>query len=229
MRHRLRDDAPLQIFHITARVNWRAWHLATDHAKRLLAELIQRATRSYGVRLFAWVLMSNHFHLVSQSPPDAVFHALTGRRTGCRHFRAWPAGHPNAAVMSRFMRTIRQGMTNIWRKELELEGRFWDGPYDARPVHSIASLVARIAYDHCNPVKAGMVAAPEDYPWSSAGEWTTGEPGEIPVCLCGDPLFGVSFEELRERIYSQLGEDNGMQRYIEELRKSTYVDIRIPS
>ena len=41
----------------------------------------------------------------------------------------------------------------------------------------------------------------------------------------GDGEF--TFDELRDRIYNQLAQQNGMNRYIEELKSATYIDIRI--
>ena len=41
----------------------------------------------------------------------------------------------------------------------------------------------------------------------------------------GDGEF--TFDELRDRIYNQLAQRNGMNRYIEELKSATYIDIRI--
>jgi REP element-mobilizing transposase RayT len=144
--------------------------------------------------------MSNHFHLVVQSPPEQVFRRLTGRRTKCRHFRQYPPRHQKSSVIAQFMRAVRRTMSVRRQRQLDLSGRFWEGQYDARPILDPLSLVVRIAYDHRNPVKEGMVGEAEDYRWSSAAQWATGEAGVIPVDFREPLPFGLSFGELQSRV-----------------------------
>ena len=91
-------------------------------------------------------------------------------------------------------------MSVLSHEQLGLSGKFWEGPYDCRTILSPASLVIRAAYDHRNPVKAEMVCRPEDYAWSSAREWATGETGVFPLVLGETLPFGMSRDELRTRI-----------------------------
>ena len=195
-----RHDGPDRVFHVTACVNWRAWHLEDDEAKDALVQLLATAATGFGVALWAYVLMSNHFHVVVQSPPTALYRRLTGRRTKCRHFRPWPPRHPKASVIAQFMRVVRRTTSVRRHKQLGLSGRFWEGPYDARSVRSPLSLVTRIAYDHRNPVKQGMVTVPEAYRWSSAQEWTTGNRGGIALTLPQTLPFGLDHEDLRRQV-----------------------------
>jgi putative transposase len=43
----------------------------------------------------------------------------------------------------------------------------WEEPYDASPVHARRHLLACMRYIEENPVRAGLVAHPGAYPWSS--------------------------------------------------------------
>ena len=90
-------------------------------------------------------------------------------------------------------------MSNLRQRDLGLSGKFWEGDYDARPVESPESLLIRIAYDHRNPVKVGIVERPEDYFWSSARSWHSGDPGPVPLCLDAKPL-GLGREDLLESV-----------------------------
>lgn len=220
MSHIRRTDGPDRLFHITARVNWRAWHLETDQAKSTLADLIIDAATEFGVFVLACVLMSNHMHAVLQSPPEPIYRRLTGRRTPCRHFRPWPANHQKSTVIGQLMRVVRRGMSVLRQSELELSGRFWEAAYDARPITNPLSLLVRVAYDHRNPTKAGVVVRPEDYPWSTANEWATGKKGPIPLILPDSLPFGLRLDEFRKDVtrYQRLRQlddlDEGMQRLI---------------
>ena len=159
-----------------------------------------RAAAEFGITILAWVLLSNHLHAELQSPSLELYRRLTGRRTRCRHFRPWPPNHQNSTVLGQFMRVVRRTMSVTRQEELEINGRFWEAAYDARPINNAFSLVVRIAYDHRNPIKAGMVQRPEDYIWSSAREWATGQKGPVPLIL-PDPLpFGLQLDGLREQV-----------------------------
>ena len=199
MGRKRRRDGPGRIFHITARVNWRVWHLLEEKARRLLARLIREQALAFDVAVLAYVFMANHFHLVTVSPEPKLYRAHTSRRTACRHRQPFPRGHQNASVVSQFMREVRRTMSKLRQHDLGLTGKFWEGDYDARLVESPESLLVRIAYDHRNPVKAGIVERPEDYLWSSARTWRSGEPGPIPLSLDSKPL-GLGREELVESV-----------------------------
>jgi len=181
-------------------VNWRAWHLDDNESKASLARLLEESAEAFGVSVFAGVLMSNHVHAVVQSPPPALFRQLTGRRTTCRHFRAWPARHQKSSVIAQFMRVVRRTTSVRRQRVLGLSGRFWEAAYDARPVNNALSLAIRIAYDHRNPVEQGMARRPEHYRWSTAAEWITGAKGEFPLTLPEPLPFGLSADALRELV-----------------------------
>ena len=199
-RYWLRVDGPGLLHHVTARVNWRAWHLDDDRAKELLAQLIQEAAHMFGIEVYGAVLMSNHLHLSVRSPPEALYRHHTSRRTSNRHYRPWPRGHQKSTVLAQFMRFIRQRMSVRRQKELGLSGRFWEGRYDARPIEDRTSLIVRIAYDHRNPVVAGMVRRPEQYRWSTARTWQSGEVTPFPLRIHQPVPFGLTFDELRDAV-----------------------------
>lgn len=214
MRYQPREDGPSRVFHLTARVNWRVWYLQSDEAKAALCRVLRESAEAFGVRILAVVLMANHIHLVVQSPPPELFRRLTGRRTACRHFRRWPTGHPNASVIAQFMRRVGKVTSDTRHRELGLSGHFWEARYDARPVLGSLSLTVRIAYDHRNPIKAGIVERAEDYVWSTAAEWACGKPGPVPLSAWGPLPFGLTWDELRAAVLKYQG-----SRRLDEVRE----------
>ena len=58
MRHLDRKDAPDTLWHVSARVNWRAWHLVTEQAFRVFTDCFGRAIERFSMDLIAFVLMS---------------------------------------------------------------------------------------------------------------------------------------------------------------------------
>jgi putative transposase len=86
--------------------------------------------------IFAWCLLSNHFHLVIQTDDSPL----------CR---------PMARIQGRFAKDINR--RNGWT------GRLWQSRYKARLVTEREYLEHLFAYVHLNPVAAGIVADPSDY------------------------------------------------------------------
>jgi len=126
--------------HVTQRGNGRqqTFFGADDYA--LYRDLLGRACRAADVEVWAWCLMPNHVHLILvPRDRDGLRRALS------RVHRAY-AGTIHA----------RQRRT----------GHFWQGRFGAVAMDE-AHLAAAVRYVLFNPVRARLVARPEDWPWSS--------------------------------------------------------------
>ncbi len=99
------------------------------------------AASEYGLAIHAYVLMTNHVHLLA-TPQEEESVPRTLQSLGRRYVR-----HIN----------------RIQRRT----GTLWEGRYRAAPVDSDAYFLDCCRYIELNPVRAGMVARPRDYPWSS--------------------------------------------------------------
>lgn len=198
---RIRDDAPGAVFHVTGRVNWQVWHLKTPERAQIFFSALEKYAALFSVVVLAVVLMSNHYHFVLIIPDEERFRELTGRRTACRHFRPWPGKHQKSSVLSQMMQGLLYVVSRKIQEELGVSGRFWQGSFHATRLHNAADLVIRVAYDHRNPVRAGMVLRPEDYPWSSAAWWAGTGPAPIPVATNSCRPLGLSLDELRADVH----------------------------
>lgn len=110
--------------------------------ERYLAAL-QEFKDPYGVKVYAYCLMTNHVHLLlCPGDPEGIgklMKRLAGRQT---------------------------------RYHNVLEGRsgtLWEGRYKSSPVETEAYLLACCRYIELNPVRARIVSDPASYPWSSCG------------------------------------------------------------
>ncbi|MHC4937681.1 MAG: transposase [Planctomycetota bacterium] len=193
-------DQPDATWHLTQRVNWRAWHLEPDGAYAKVVEAFDEAATRFGVDVLSFVAMSNHIHACLRSPAESRFRELTSRRTKCRHRRPYPRGHTKSSVIGQFARQFSLHVAHAIQDDLGLEGHLWGGPHDRRLVRSPRHLVAVIAYGHRNPVKAGMVSKPEDYGRSTAAWWASNGPSPLPVVRRGELPFDLSLEELRSAV-----------------------------
>jgi REP element-mobilizing transposase RayT len=193
------DDAPGAVYHLTARVNWRVFHLQPFACVSVFYRVLRECLARFGVDLLAYVLMSNHFHLVVHNPTGKLFRRLTTRALPCRHRMHWPPGHQKRSVRAQFMRLLMQCTSARIQEELGITGHFWEKRHHARPVLDDVDLIVTMAYDHLNPVEASMVDAPEDYRRSSAGWWRLRGQSPMPL-LVRPPPFGLTVESLRERL-----------------------------
>ncbi len=122
-----------------------------------IADMVQASLLTFDsqrYRLLAWVVMPNHVHVLFQPISGwtvakivAAWKKFTARKIR-DHQRANPPGTP----ISRLAAT-----TPVWHRE------YWD-----RYIRDETHFQRAIEYIHLNPVKANLVAAPEEWPWSSA-------------------------------------------------------------
>ena len=97
-------------------------------------------------RMIAWVVMPNHVHALFQTLDGWSMNTVVG---------SWKTFTANA--IGRIVRQSGEPAPSIWHPE------FWD-----RFIRNDHHFASALAYIHNNPVKAGLVAHPEDWSWSSA-------------------------------------------------------------
>lgn len=132
---------PEVIFHITQRgTNRMVCFTRHEDFQRYLAWLGEYATDT-GCRLHAYVLMSNHVHLL-----------LSAER----------ADGPSA-----MMKAINQRYAQYFNRRYERSGGLWQGRYYSCAVQTSYYALACQRYIELNPVRAGMVTHPASHPWSS--------------------------------------------------------------
>jgi putative transposase len=140
MARPLRIEFADAIHHVTSRGNERRSIFRDDTDRRMFLQLLGQAVKRFGWSVTAWVLMTNHFHLVLQTPEPNLsrgMHWLNGRYSSWFNRRHKRCGH---LLQGRFKSILVQGENYL------------------REV---------IRYTVLNPVRAGMVALPEQYRWSS--------------------------------------------------------------
>jgi len=127
--------------HIIQRGNNRqAIFVAKENYEDLLSLLGENAQK-FGVAIHAYVLMTNHFHLLA-TPQTADGLPQMMQAVGRRYVR-----HFNDS----------QGRS----------GTLWEGRYRSTLIQTDRYLLACMAYIDLNPVRGGLVIEPREYPWSS--------------------------------------------------------------
>lgn len=153
----LADGLPL---HLVQRGNNRC-DCFIDVADRLrYLALLRELAEHFHCSVHAYVLMTNHVHLL-----------------------VTPA---EAASLARFMRSLGQRYVQRFNRRHGRSGTLWEGRFRSGLVQSDRYLLACHRYIERNPVRAGMVATPADYPWSSHRSNALGAPSRI---LSPHPLY----------------------------------------
>lgn len=127
--------------HIIQRGNNRNACFTADSDYRLFLALIDELAQRFGCELHAYVLMTNHAHLL-MTPRD-----------------------PEGA--SRLMKHLGQRYVQYVNRIHHRTGSLWEGRFRSSVVDSDGYLLRCHRYIECNPVRAGMVSDPAEYPWSS--------------------------------------------------------------
>jgi putative transposase len=140
MARPLRIEFPDAIYHVTTRGDRREPIYRDDDDRRLHLALFAHAMQRFDAQLLTYCLMGNHFHLVL---------------------------HTRQANLSRLMRHINGVYTQTFNRRHALAGHLFQGRFKAILVDRDAYLLALCRYVERNPVAAGLVARPADWPWSS--------------------------------------------------------------
>ncbi len=152
--------APEGVYHVYARGNDRMTLFRELGDYNAYLKTLVDLTTSFDVVLFHYVLMPNHIHLLL--------------RPG------------TAAELSRFMQTTQIRFAKYFCKKYRFVGHVWQGRFKHRAIENDAYLFACGNYIELNPVRAGLVADPADWPHSSFHAYGHGKPDSL---IKIDPLY----------------------------------------
>ena len=110
-----------------------------DDYQRFVA-LLEEASEMWNIRICAYCLMPNHYHILLQTPDGNI---------------------------ARSMRHINGVYTQRFNRKHGVDGQLFRGRYKSMLVSADSYLLQLVRYIHHNPVKAGFTKVPEDYSWSS--------------------------------------------------------------
>ena len=181
-------------FHVIQRGNNRSpcFFVQADYY-RYLGELGQ-LSREHGVAVHAYVLMTNHVHLL-----------LTAQRED---------GVPQ------LMKFLGQRYVQYVNRRHERTGSLWEGRFRSCLVDTEGYLLTCHRYIETNPVRAGMVRHPADYRWSSYRANAEGLPDALISPHAVIQALGETVEA-RRAAYRDLFEDSLSEPQLELIRSTT--------
>jgi putative transposase len=153
MARQPRLTVPGYAHHIIQRGNNRQAIFGSTSDYELLLDLLEENARKQQVAIHAYVLMSNHFHLLA-TPETAEGIPQMMQAVGRRYVRNFNLRHQRS-------------------------GTLWEGRYRSTLIQTERYLMACMAYIDLNPVRAGLVADSADYPWSSHQHYIGRRPDKL--------------------------------------------------
>lgn len=133
----------------------------------ILVESLQFCRQHKGLKLYAYVILDNHLHLVAAG--DQLTNII-------RDFKSYTAKQ----VISRLEQDKKTWVLNqlqYYKQPTKIKSDYqvWQEGFHPQQIISEAMLHQKIEYLHHNPVRAGLVARPEDWVYSSAGDFIGGK------------------------------------------------------
>jgi putative transposase len=153
------------IYHVLNRANGRLAIFNKDEDYGAFERVLDEAVRRTGMRLVAYCLMPNHWHLLAWPREDGDLSRFVGWLT-LTHTQRWHAHHRTAGT-----------------------GHLYQGRFKSFPVQSDEHFLTVCRYVERNALRANLVASAADWRWGSLGRRLRGEvgpdalvvPGPIPL------------------------------------------------
>lgn len=154
MARLLRYDVANSVHHVTNRGLERRDIVRDDQDRHEFVRLLDRTASRHGWRVFAWVLMDNHFHLFFRIPTPSL---------------------------SAGMHDFESGYAAQFNRRHQRQGPLFQGRFHDVVVESESHTWELSRYVHLNPYRAGLVSCPESWFWSSYRRYL--DPRDAPAWL----------------------------------------------
>jgi putative transposase len=153
------SDIPYHVIH-RGNNRQKIFFSKTDYSYFL--SLLDEAKKKYKCKIYSYVLMPNHIHLLMESFQDSE-------------------------NLAKFIKLVAQKYAQRINKSQKRTGTLWEGRFKSSPVSKDNYLLACTRYIELNPVRAKIAKEPGDYKWSSY-RLKIGE-RDIHQLLDKDPLY----------------------------------------
>ncbi len=140
MARPLRVEYPGAFYHVVNRGNNQENIYRNDRDREKFLEYLERAAERYSIIIHTYCLMSNHYHLLVETPE---------------------------ANLSLTMQWINVSYAAYFNRKRDRRGHLFQGRFKAILIDADEYLKHLSRYIHLNPVRAKMVSSPAEYVWSS--------------------------------------------------------------
>jgi putative transposase len=183
-----------QLQHVIVRGNNREPIFYAEEDCRFYLETLKKACTKHQCDVHAYVLMTNHVHLlITPNKSDGL---------------------------SKVIQMLGRYYVQYFNYTYQRTGTLWEGRYKATLIDSENYALGCYRYIELNPVRAGMVDHPSEYPWSSYASNALGKTNELVVEHALYKRLGQNSQR-RCEAYRALFDVAVPQKAIEEIREAT--------
>jgi len=125
---------------------------SADASGRVFESALERVRRTFGLRIYAYVVMPEHVHLL--------------------------LSEPERQTLADALKSLKQGVS---RRLIGNAEHFWQKRYYDFNIRDYPQFTQKLRYIHMNPVRAGLCERPEDWEWSSFRHYATRCEGTIEI------------------------------------------------
>lgn len=144
MSRQPRIEFPGAVYHVTSRGNERRNIFLEPRDYVRFEQALAAVKEKFGIKVYAYVLMTNHFHLLIETPK------------------------PN---LNKVMHSLKLRYVNYFNRKHNRTGVFYQGRYKSQVIDKDSYLLEVLRYILLNPIRAGMVEKLVRYRWSSYLEY----------------------------------------------------------
>ncbi len=185
---------PDQPQHVIMRGNNRSEIFCADTDYQFYLEKLQLACDKHACQVHSYVLMTNHVHLLITPQEEQS--------------------------IGKAMQMLGRYYVQYYNYTYQRSGTLWEGRYKATLIDSETYLLTCMRYIELNPVRAGMVAHPSEYPWSSYHRNAQGQTNELVTPQLEYQRLGKTDED-RQAAYRQLFKCHIAESSLNEIRDAT--------
>jgi len=132
------------VYHVLNRGNGKQKVFHKEQDYKAFIDLIKESKTKYSMRIFAYCLMPNHFHIILMP--------IKGEE------------------LSKWMQWLMTSHVRRYHKHYGTSGHIWQGRFKSFIIREDSYLLTAIRYVEGNPVRAGLVGSAQDWLWSSHRE-----------------------------------------------------------
>ncbi|WP_162428263.1 REP-associated tyrosine transposase [Pontibacter pudoricolor] len=161
-----RNTAPGELYFVTLTVAGWVDVFSRKEYKDILIENLKYCQEKFNLKVFVYVIMTNHLHLIVRWQ-DGELTELLGR------FKSYTAKKIIGAIENNPQESRKDWLLNVFEHFAQSNKQYssyhvWDYTNHPTLLHTNEVIDQKVEYIHLNPVRAGIVIEPEHYIYSSA-------------------------------------------------------------
>ena len=150
-----------------------------EQYKEIFVNSLQYCQQHKGLTLHAWVIMTNHVHLIISSNTNKIEDIV-------RDLKKYTSKQIIKAIQENPTESRKEWMLNLFsfagkNNNNNKDHQFWKQDYHPIELNSAEKSKERLDYLHQNPVRSGLVWEPWHYKFSSAIDYYTNEHGLLKI------------------------------------------------